>query len=105
MTEPVIWNNGREAPNGFNWQWRCTGCGIDESSTYGSQAQAAYAVKRHCLTNRHIRNTTPKTQPETAQEAQETEFYGVTLEWLSGDQLADLCVVMAKWIREMREEE
>ncbi len=95
-TEPVVWNNGREAPNGFNWQWRCTGCGIDESSTYGSQSQAAYAVKRHRQTNRHL----GKRAPVRGQEAQQPTLYEATLRDMTAKQAAELAGLISKWIAE-----
>jgi len=96
MTEPVIWNNGREAPNGFNWQWRCTGCGIDESSTYGSQSQAAYAVKRHRQTNRHL----GKRAPVRGQEPQQPELHEATLRGLTTRQFGELISLVGRWFVE-----
>jgi len=86
--------------NGHQWFIKCRPCGIDAIGIYQSEASGRYALRRHCQTNRHIKNTTPKTQPETAQEAQEPELYEITLRGLGASQLADLCLLMAKWIVE-----
>jgi len=85
------------------WWYSCPACALVDAGKAWSETTAFYNAKRHLMTNRHIKNTTPKTQPETAQEAQEPHLRPVTLYPSSQQQWSELLDLLVKWLYEAEE--
>lgn len=75
-------------------------CGLVDAGKSWSEVSTRYNAERHAMTKRHIKNTTPKTRPETAQEAKQPILYEATLRDMTAKQAAELAGLVSKWIAE-----
>ena len=82
------------------WGWRCSVCEVGPFGSFDSQGDALSGRRRHEKSDRHIKNTTPKTQPVGAQEAREPELHEATLRGLTTRQFGELISLVGKWFKE-----
>jgi len=87
---------------GRHW-FSCSMCGLVSAGKSWSEVSTRYNAERHAMTKRHIKRTAPKTQPVTAQEAQEPQRFDVSWQGLTSLQVAGLLLLMTKWLTEEKQ--